>query len=993
MKYFCFFAFIVIGQFSNAQNNTHRSIHQQQLEYYNSLGNADASYYEQHTPARVMATNPSRSSCNLNKEVYGWYPYWVGNTYLNFDWDLLSYLSFFSYEVNASTGNPNSTHGWATSSAVDAALASGNTKVTLTATLFSNHATFFNSTSAQQTLITNLINLIQSRGADGVNMDIEGLPSAYKTAFANFMVNLSNQMHAAIPNSDVSTVLYAVDWNSVFDFTIMSGAVDHFIIMGYDYYYGGSSTAGPNDPLFHFGNSYDYTLSRSITDYLFKGCPREKLILGLPYYGQEWATTTSTVPSTTTANGSAKFYNDIRDNVSGNYSAANHQFDNDSYTDIYIHNSGGPRQCFITMENGLRKRLEHINNTGIAGMGIWALGYDDGYSDFWDAIEDYLTDCHSDPCSGTITDFGGPRDYYNHENYTWTIAPNGATSLTLDFTSFNVEDNYDYLYIYDGNSSSAPQVPGSPFTGTTLPSTITSSTGALTFKFTSDGATTRPGFKANYTCTIDATPPTTLVSVPPGWKTQDFDAHFTDADEAGGSGLAKSFYQVLYYDGSAWKANPNRGFFGDNFDGTSIDTTWTAQTGTWGISSNNRLEQTNTSEGNSNIYASLTQNLSNRYLYAWNGKISGTDNNRRAGFHFFCDDATQTERGNSYLVYFRAGGNPDPNNNNKVQIYKATGNILTLEKNLSYTINPDQWYSNMVSFDRITGEMVVFIDGNIAATWTDPNPYSNGNTVSFRNGNCSYKVDNFKVYRSRYPDVTVTVGPGTATDVPFQNPDPNTPSAKVKSIVMDNAGNLSAIDFQFVNIDWTPPLAFNANDGTGTDIDTTHVNTELSSNWEVATDPHSDIAAYAYAIGTSAGDSDVVNWTDNGLNNSITHQGLSLNEFQEYFFSIRAKNGAGLYRDVSTDGQWFVLTLGLEELGDVQIQVYPNPFKEQLEVQLKKEQPTSLTLYDIGGKLVFEQEISQSSTIDLTPFHLSSGNYNLIITSGDKSYTFKLIKQ
>ncbi|MFL3663984.1 MAG: glycosyl hydrolase family 18 protein, partial [Flavobacteriales bacterium] len=519
------FAFILIVSFQyligHLQAQT--SIHQQQLNYYNSLGNADANYYEQNTTAAKLQEKNQKLNCALNKVVYGWHPYWVGNAYQNYDWDLLSHFSFFSYEINASTGNANSTHGWATSAAVNAALASGNTKVTLTATLFSDHATFFNSSTAQQTLITNLINLIQSRGAHGVNIDIEGLPSTYKTAFTNFMINLANQMHTAIPNSEVSTVLYAVDWNNVFDFTNMAGVVDHFIIMGYDYYWTGSTTAGPNDPLYHFSNTYNYNLSRSITYYLNKGCPKNKLILGLPYYGREWPTSSTNVPSSTTGNGVARFYNDVKTNASGNYSTVNYQYDNDSYSDIYVFNNGGPRQCFISLENSLRKRMEHINTTGIGGMGMWALGYDDGYIDLWDAIEDYMTTCFSYPCSGTIHDFGGPtKNYYDNENYTWTIAPTGAGSINVNFTSFDVETGFDYLYIYDGATTAAPQIAGSPFTGTTLPPNFTSSTGTLTFRFTSDGATVRPGFVANYSCNVDNVAPTTSVSAPTGWVTSNF---------------------------------------------------------------------------------------------------------------------------------------------------------------------------------------------------------------------------------------------------------------------------------------------------------------------------------------------------------------------------------------------------------------------------------------------------------------------------------------
>lgn len=482
------------------------SIHQEQSEFYGAQ-NLPAEWYEENVNTEVYNFSDQRSNCNLNKVVYGWHPYWVGSAFNNYDWNLLSHFSYFSYEVDETTGDPITTHGWANADAVDSALANG-VKVTLCVTLFggTDLTTFLTNNAAKQNLIANLINLVQTRGAHGVNIDFEGLPASQKTNFANFMVDLSNQMHTAIPGSEVSTVLYAVDWSNVFDFAIMDPVVDHFIVMGYAYYYQGSSTTGPCDPLYHFGSTYNYTLSKTATYYIDKGCSPSKFVMGLPYYGYEWPTTDLSIPSNTTGSGIARTFSYVMNNTSGNYSPSNHTWDSESYTDIFTFISGGNKECFITLEDGFRKRLEHVNNTGIAGIGIWALGYDNGYNELWNGINDYLTDCKVDPCSGTIHDFGGPeKNYYNDENYTWTISPDGASSIDISFSTFSVESGYDTLFIYDGASTNDPMI--GAYTGSNSPGNFTTSSGDVTFYWKSDGATVGAGWLADYVCGVSTSNP------------------------------------------------------------------------------------------------------------------------------------------------------------------------------------------------------------------------------------------------------------------------------------------------------------------------------------------------------------------------------------------------------------------------------------------------------------------------------------------------------
>lgn len=502
--------------------------------------------------------------------------------------------------------------------------------------------------------------------------------------------------------------------------------------------------------------------------------------------------------------------------------------------------------------------------------------------------------------SGTFTDTGGSgANYSNDQRYFTLIQPANASSVTLSFSSFSLEANWDYLYIYDGATNSAPLI--GTYTGTTSPGTITSSSGALLIEFRSDCATTAAGWVANWTSVItnpalgDAVPPMTTISVPVTWITQDFTASYTDTDNSGGSGIDKSFYQVTDLNGSDWRSNGAKGFFNDNFDQAAIHSSWTSQSGVWSLSGGNLLHS-DESNGNSNLWAGVTSNLSDRYLYHWSGAMSGTGTNRRAGLHYFCSDPTLTNRGNSYFVFFRL-------DSDKIQIYEVTNDVYSLVDETTYDFNVDQWYDYKVAYDRVTGKHQVYINNVLARTWTDPTPLTTGNYISFRTGNCVYKVNDLRVYRSRSSSTSITVG--STGDMRYESPNSSTAAGRIKSIVQDVAGNLSAVSSQDVKIDWTSPSSIQTvNDGLFADAATTTSNSMLEANWTSSSDTNSDIANYWVAIGTSPGAEDIVPWTNNYWNTNVSIGGLNLTTGTTYYVSVKAENGAGAFSAVmSSDGQ------------------------------------------------------------------------------------------
>lgn len=502
--------------------------------------------------------------------------------------------------------------------------------------------------------------------------------------------------------------------------------------------------------------------------------------------------------------------------------------------------------------------------------------------------------------SGTFYDSGGATgNYADDQRYITTISPAGASSLTLTFSSFSLENNWDFLYIYNGNSINAPLI--GVYTGNNSPGTVTSSGGSLTFEFRSDCATVQSGWAASWTSNATPPPPTdhvaptTSVSTPGSWITADFTANYSDQDNSGGSGIEKSYYQVIDFDGIEWRANSTRGFFSDNFDLGTLHSDWFTAVGTWDAV-NGVLQQSDEAEGNTNMYAFLEQSLSNRYLYHWSAKMEGSGTNRRAGFHYFSDDGSLPNRGNSYFVWFRL-------DNDKVQLYEVINDVFTLMDEVTFDFNAAQWYDFKVIYDRITGKHSVYIDNSLVQSYTDNTPLATGAYISYRSGNCIYTCNNLKVYRSRAASTTVTVGP--TGDLRYQNQDPLTPAGRVKSIVADYSGNLSAISWQDVNVDWTIPSAVSTvNDGPAADIGFTTNANELEANWSSSFDQHSDVARYWYAIGTTPGGTDVRNWTDNYWYDTVRASALNLNYGSTYYFSVRAENGAGLLSpSVFSNGQ------------------------------------------------------------------------------------------
>lgn len=109
-------------------------------------------------------------------------------------------------------------------------------------------------------------------------------------------------------------------------------------------------------------------------------------------------------------------------------------------------------------------------------------------------------------CSSTpFTDTGGTSgNYTNNESWTRTVTPtNPGLKIRVTFGVFNLEADYDYLYIHNGANADYPDITFGGLTGTSSPGQFnsTATDGSLTFRFYSDEGVVASGWNATITCT------------------------------------------------------------------------------------------------------------------------------------------------------------------------------------------------------------------------------------------------------------------------------------------------------------------------------------------------------------------------------------------------------------------------------------------------------------------------------------------------------------
>ena len=339
--------------------------------------------------AAAMQLQAEVTPTGLRREVLGFLPYWeLGSADLALNWSVLSTIAYFGLAANADGTLVTTDGGWTgwrsgnLSDVIDQAHQHG-TKVLVSVERFgwtsaqlSAERALLASPSARSTMVAQIVSAVTSRGVDGVNLDFEPIPSGQSANFVALVRQLRAALTAAGPG--YSLVFDSTAGADGYDIAALTapGAADAVFIMGYDFRGSGAGRAGSVDPL--GGPAYD--LRDSVTRFLGLTDPSH-VILGLPYYGRAW-TTTSNAPNAITVKDEHSVAVDYTDAVA---LAAQYgrNWDATEMTPWVAYRRSlcagcSPvwRELYYDDAQSLGLRFDLVNRMNLLGAGVWTLGKD-----------------------------------------------------------------------------------------------------------------------------------------------------------------------------------------------------------------------------------------------------------------------------------------------------------------------------------------------------------------------------------------------------------------------------------------------------------------------------------------------------------------------------------------------------------------------------------------------------------------------------------------
>lgn len=346
--------------------------------------------------------NNQEPATSSGKIVYGFLPYWTMNS-AEIQPEL-THLGYFALDImpngaiRTRTSDGNAEPGYVRLGTDDwfTILETHGGKTDLVFTQFNNDdiVAFVTNPQSHARFIESLDNLLLAYPITGVNIDIEysgKVTDNVRNGLTTFMQTLQTHLKNRYQDIELSIDVYAGagTGRTIWDIPALEPHTDYFVVMAYDFHRRQSALAGPVAPLFGGKEYWDTDISAQLQAFL-KNVPSEKILLGVPFYGYEWQTTSRDSQAHTFPNtGATATFNRVQSLLEEKelYKVEEHW--NEAALSPYISYEKDGNIYVVYYENSrsLSYKLDFVNQLDLAGIAIWALGYEGDSRELWEVIQ------------------------------------------------------------------------------------------------------------------------------------------------------------------------------------------------------------------------------------------------------------------------------------------------------------------------------------------------------------------------------------------------------------------------------------------------------------------------------------------------------------------------------------------------------------------------------------------------------------------------------